>query len=89
MYVTPWVLRQSNRPSCAPLAQQAAQNSKQQFGMGDFNTVLMDNVIDGLDKYKSMAEQVMASDRVKDEFAKIVLDAVYDGFKQRGGGIGP
>ena len=71
------------------LAQQAAQNSKQQFGMGDFNTVLMDNVIDGLDKYKSMAEQVMASDRVKDEFAKIVLDVVYDGFKERGGGIRP
>jgi type I restriction enzyme R subunit len=68
------------------LAQQAAQNSKQQFGMGDFKNVLMDNVIDGLDKYQSMAEQVMASPKVKEEFAKIVLDVVYDGFKQQRAG---
>jgi hypothetical protein len=51
--------------------------------MGDFKNVLMDNVIDGLDKYQSMAEQVMSSDRVKEEFAKIVLDVVYDGFRER------
>jgi type I restriction enzyme, R subunit len=65
------------------LAQQAAQNTKQQFGMGDFNTVLMDAVIDGLDNYKSMAEQVMESDKVKQEFAKIILDVVYDGLKAK------
>ena len=67
------------------LAKQAAQNTKQQFGMGDFNTVLMDSVIDGLDNYKTMAEQVMVSERVKQEFAKIVLDVVYDGFKAQVG----
>src|SRR5438046_2027730 len=65
------------------LAQQAAQNTKQQFGMGDFNAILMDNVIDGMDKYQSMAEQVMASEKVKQEFAKIVLDVVYDGLKAK------
>ena len=53
--------------------------------MGDFNTVLMDSVIDGLDNYKTMAEQVMVSERVKQEFAKIVLDVVYDGFKAQVG----
>jgi type I restriction enzyme R subunit len=66
------------------LAQQAAHNNKEQFGMGDFRTVLMDTVIDAHDKHRSMTEQVMASDRVKEEFAKILLDVVYDGFKQRG-----
>ena len=33
--------------------------------------------------------QLKASDRVKDEFAKIVLDVVYDGFKQRGDVVRP
>jgi len=65
------------------LAQQAAQNTKQQFGMGDFNTVLMDAVIDGLDNYQAMAEQVMGSEKVKQEFSKIILDVVYDGFKAK------
>jgi type I restriction enzyme R subunit len=67
------------------LAQQANQNTKQQFGMGDFHTVMMDAVIDGLDKYQSMAEQVMSNDKVKQDFAKIVLDVVYDGLKVKGG----
>jgi hypothetical protein len=30
-----------------------------------------------------MSEQVMADPRVKDEFAKVVLDVVYEGFMQR------
>jgi hypothetical protein len=38
----------------------------------------------GIHKYQSMAEQVMSSDRVKEEFSKVVLDLVYDGFRQRG-----
>ena len=49
----------------------------------------MDSVIDGLDNYKTMAEQVMASDRVKQEFATIVLDVVYDGFKAKAGSPSP
>ena len=44
----------------------------------------MDAVVEGFDNYKSMAEQVMASDRVKQDFAKIVLDVVYDGLKAKG-----
>ena len=38
-----------------------------------------DDTIDGLDEYKAIAKQDW-SDRVKEEFAKIVLDVVYDGF---------
>jgi len=60
-----------------------------QVGLGDFHTVLMDNIIDGLEKYHSMAEQVMGGDRVKQEFAKIVLDVVYDGFKAKTGPLDP
>jgi hypothetical protein len=36
-----------------------------------------------------LAEQEMASDRVKEEFARIVLDVVYDGFKQRADEVRP
>jgi hypothetical protein len=50
---------------------------------------MMDAVIDGLDKYQSMAEQVMSNDKVKQDFAKIVLDVVYDGLKAKGGFPGP
>lgn len=61
------------------LAAQAQQNSREQFGLGDFKTALMDTVIAGLDNYKSMASRVLGSERVKQEFADIVLTLVYDG----------
>ncbi len=32
-----------------------------------------------------MAEQVMGSEKVKQEFAKIILDVVYDGLKAKTG----
>jgi type I restriction enzyme R subunit len=65
------------------LAQQAAQNNKQQFGLGDFHRVLTDTVIEGLGRYESMASQVMGNDALKQEFAKLLLDVVYEGFKAR------
>lgn len=63
------------------LATQAQQNTREQFGLGDFKTALMDTVIAGLDNYGSMASQVLSSDRVKQEFTDIVLTLVYDGLK--------
>ena len=48
---------------------------------GNFNTVLMDAVIDGFDKYKSMAEQVIGSDKVQEEFAKIIRFQSEDHFE--------
>ncbi len=70
------------------LAQQATQNTKEQFEGGHFKKALMDAVVEGFDNYKSMAEQVMASDHVKQDFAKIVLDVVYDGLKAKGVSVG-
>jgi type I restriction enzyme, R subunit len=65
------------------LVKQAAENSKSQFGLGDFKGILMDTVIAGLDNYKSMAAQVLGNDRKKQEFADMVLDVVYEGLKTR------
>jgi hypothetical protein len=35
------------------LGQQATTNSKEQFALGDFQDVMMDAVIEGLDNYQS------------------------------------
>ena len=66
------------------LAQQAATNSREQFALGDFDTVMMDAVIEGLDSYQSMASQVLGDDRVKRGFAELLLGLVYDSFRKQG-----
>jgi type I restriction enzyme R subunit len=65
------------------LAQQAATNSKEQFALGDFNDVMMDTVIEGLDNYQSMASQVLGNERVKKGFADLLLDLVYQAFQKQ------
>lgn len=65
------------------LAAQAQQNTREQFGLGDVKTLLMDTVIARLDNYESMASQVLRSERVKEQFADIVLTLVYDGLKEK------
>lgn len=65
------------------LAQQAATNTKEQFKLGDFDHVMMDAVIEGLDSYQSMASQVLASEKVKAGLAALLLDMVYKGFESQ------
>jgi type I restriction enzyme R subunit len=64
------------------LAKQAASNSKEQFSLGDFSGVLVDTIIDGLDSYRAMAEQVLGNDATRKGFERLVLDLVYRGFEQ-------
>jgi hypothetical protein len=64
------------------LAQQAATNSKEQFALGDFHDVMMDAVIEGLDNYQSMADQVLNNEQVRRGFASLLLDLVYQAFQQ-------
>lgn len=70
------------------LAEQAAANTKEQFGASpDYKAVMLDSVADGLDKYQEMAKQVLNSKRVQDGLSEILLDLVFAGFaKQRGAG---
>ncbi len=65
------------------LARQAAMNSKEQFALGDFNDILLDNVIEGLDRYHEMASQVMGDERIRKAFAGLLLDVVYHEFQNR------
>ena len=62
------------------LAKQAATNTKDQFALGDFRTAFTDTIIEGLDSYQSMAEQVLSNERTRKGFEKLVLDLVYKGF---------
>jgi type I restriction enzyme R subunit len=67
------------------LAQQAATNSKEQFALGDFHDVMMDAVIEGLDNYQSMADQVLNNEQVQKGFASLLLDLVYQAFQRQPG----
>jgi len=71
------------------LAQQAKTNSKEQFALGDFHTIMMDAVIEGLDNYQSMASQVLGSERVKKGFADLLLELVYGTFQKQGKSSNP
>jgi type I restriction enzyme R subunit len=66
------------------LAQQAAANTKEQFGASpDYKNVMIDSVADGLDKYQEMAKQVLNSSRVQDGLSEILLELVYAGFEKK------
>lgn len=68
------------------LSQQAAANTKEQFGASpDYKNVMLDSVADGLDKYQEMAKQVLNSPRVQDGLSEILLDLVFAGFAKRRG----
>lgn len=69
------------------LAQQARHNSKEQFALGDFPKVMMDEVIGGMDSYQAMITQVLGNERVRSGFAAVLLDVVYAALKERGQGV--
>lgn len=65
------------------LEKQAKSNTKDQFALGDFRKVMMDNVMEGLDSYTSMATQVLNEERIREGFANILLEMVYRGFQKK------
>lgn len=65
------------------LQQQAQHNSKEQFALGDFQQALTDAVLDSLDSYHDKAGQVLGNEKIREGFAAIVLDLVYNAFAQR------
>jgi type I restriction enzyme, R subunit len=64
------------------LANQAAANEIDQFGASpDFDKVMMKAVVDAFKSHKSMSEQVLKKDSVKDGLSDLLLSMVYEGFK--------
>lgn len=68
------------------LAQQAQHNTKEQFALGDFPKVMLDEVIGGMDSYQAMITQVLSNERVRNGFTAVLLDVVYAALKERGQG---
>lgn len=68
------------------LAQQAAANTKEQFGASpDYKHVMLESVAEGLDKYQDMAKQVLNSSKVQDGLADMLLELVYAEFAKKRG----
>ncbi len=65
------------------LGQQAQHNTKEQFALGDFQKVMLETVVEGLDNYQSMAGQVLGNERVREGFAAVLLDIVYVALRER------
>lgn len=65
------------------MAQQTKTNSKEQFALGDFRPAMMDAIIEKLDNYSSMAQQVLGNERVREGFANVLLDIVYQALRQQ------
>ena len=62
------------------LGEQARSNTKEQFRLGSFERDLIDTVMDGLEKYGSMASQVLGNEETRKRFSSIVLEVVYGRF---------
>lgn len=71
------------------LAEQAAANEIDQFGASpDFEKAMMKAVVDAFKSHKSMSEQVLKKDSVKEGLGDLLLGMVYEGFKSKMAGNG-
>lgn len=73
------------------LASQTAANQIDQFGASpDFEKVMMKAVVDAFKSHKTMPEQVLKKDSVKEGLGDLLLGMVYEGFKAKltGGNAG-
>ncbi len=67
------------------LLQQAASNNKEQFALGDFRKAMMTAVVSAMSNHQSMGKQVLSNERVREGFASVVLDIVYEALRAQDG----
>lgn len=68
------------------LQQQAAANSKEQFGSSpDLGTALMDAIITALDAHQTMSSQALGSESIRDGMKDILLNqtGLYEELRER------
>ncbi|MFB0936143.1 MAG: hypothetical protein QMB52_10245 [Propionivibrio sp.] len=65
------------------LAEQAENNTEQQFIMGDFKDVLTDIIIDGQDAHNNIADQLLKDDRIFAAMQGMLAKMVYQAFAQQ------
>ena len=59
------------------VVEQKKNNSKKQAMMGDFPGAMTDAIIGSMSAHQDMAKQVLTEDKVKDGFARLLLDMIY------------
>ena len=84
--VTTW---QGRLMTSEKLADQAKNNSQEQFAMGDFKDAFMDVVIEAQDSHNNIADQLLKDERILGMMQKMVADMVWKGFQQGQHGMGP
>ena len=62
------------------LKEQAANNSEQQFAMGDFKDILTDIVIEGQDAHNSIADQFLKNERIFSAMQGMLAKMVWQQF---------
>lgn len=65
------------------LAAQAANNTEQQFELGDFKGILTDMVIEGQESHNNIADQLLNDDRVFAVMQGMLAKMVYQAFAQK------
>ncbi len=76
--VTTWKGRLMNSET---LADQAKNNSEEQFGLGDFKDAFMDVVIEAQDAHNNIADQLLKDERILGVMQKMVARMVWKGFQ--------
>jgi type I restriction enzyme R subunit len=66
------------------LKEQAANNSEQQFAMGDFKDALTDIVIEGQEAHNNIAAQLLQDDRIFTAMQGMLASMVWKQFQQKG-----
>jgi len=65
------------------LAEQARNNTEEQFGLGDFKNVMTDIVIEGQEAHNSIAGQLLKDERIFAAMQGMLAQMVYQAFAQR------
>ena len=63
------------------LGEQAANNSEEQFSLGDFKDIFSGTVIDGLEAHSSIAKQLLSDERIFAVMQGMMASAVYKAFQ--------
>lgn len=66
------------------LADQAKNNSEEQFTMGDLKDAFMDVVIEAQDSHNNIADQLLKDERILGVMQKMVAKMVWNGFQGDG-----
>lgn len=65
------------------LAEQARNNSEEQFGLGDFKNIMTDLIIDGQEAHNNIADQLLKDERVFTAVQGMLARMVYKAFNSQ------